>query len=726
MAHFPLPVKTIYLLVFILVFLSPKKVNAATISDTCFTNDNCSNATLITNVVTGSPAVCVDGCNFLAASHFYPGNCQTDSFPTVWFRLKTDATSTHLNISVTSDDFESPFVELYSMMSGCSSIEHVLLSSLNTYCATGANGQLTVVHNIVNANATYLIAVTAYDSQGGNFQLCISTIHDESQCVLSADIDVKSRSFGGDLGGPFLPGETVSVCMNIHSYTAAGNGCQWFQGIIPSFGIGWDPAFFDNTGQPLNPTVNGGPMGDPGNGLYGASTWDWFTDVGYHHTENVLQIGDTDGNGTMEICHSLYEDCPDLGGVTGGCCGPCWLDPGQLLPAGWFAYGINGSCGTPGPPIAVDWGDGNTCGDGMGPWNFCFDLHVKPFPDCLFNEYESDLKLGFIPMSDGETGSWTGGASVCLYDKPPVRYLQTLCGTEVQEEFITLDPLCSGDFFNFLISEPGVNHWYWSMESLAFTNEIKGDGPDQSIINQQIHNSTSMPRQVIVHFKGILDSMGFYLSKDVSFIVYPAINIEGPSSLEICYNRTEPIVIPFFPSGGTGAYSYLWLPSGNTTPDLVIHPPFQSETFTIILTDQNGCSASKDISLVVNQNCFTTDIDPDESNEKPTRDSLLDGGNFINDFIEIRSIIADVELSIKIYPVPAKDLIIIEWTNKMIDFEKLIITDLNGKLLNEIDITGTENALNSARINIQSLHSGVYLLSLLTKSGRHTSKLVKI
>ena len=112
-------------------------------------------------------------------------------------------------------------------------------------------------------------------------------------------------------------------------------------------------------GQPLNATVNGNAIGLLYNGLYGASTWDWFLDVGYHYDNSFLQIGDFDGNGTVDMCHLLYSaDCPAVGGIQGGCCGPCWINSGEILPPGWFAYGINGSCATPGPPISVDWGDG--------------------------------------------------------------------------------------------------------------------------------------------------------------------------------------------------------------------------------------------------------------------------------------------------------------------------------------------------------------------------------
>jgi len=389
------------------------------VTDTCFTNDICETATLIPNVVTDSTVICVDGCNLMAHSESYPGSCSFNFFPTVWYKVITDESATHLNIRVTTVDFDSISIGLVLMESNCSSLTNFL-------CEAGVNGEVEIIDTKIKNSSTYLIAVTAVNSQGGNFQLCLNTVLYQSTCVILSDLEIKSRSFGGNLNGPFLPGETISVCMNVNSYTASGNGCQWFQGLIPVFGDNWDLSSFDEYGQPKSATINGAPIGIVGNGVYGASTWDWFTDIGFHHTNQILQVGDLDGNGTIELCHSLYEDCPDLGGVTGGCCGSCWDDPGDILPPGWFAYGINGTCPDTAHPT-VDWGDGNTCEGGMGPWSFCFDLKVKSFPDCLMSDSLSDLKLGFYTTADGETGAWTGGPSVCINDKPQIRYFKSTC-----------------------------------------------------------------------------------------------------------------------------------------------------------------------------------------------------------------------------------------------------------------------------------------------------------
>ena len=53
-----------------------------------------------------------------------------------------------------------------------------------------------------------------------------------------------------------------------------------------------------------------------------------------------------------------------------------------------------------------------------GPWTFCMELLVRSDADC-----HSDLSVALFTFTDGETGAWSGGPSVCAGDKPLyVRY----------------------------------------------------------------------------------------------------------------------------------------------------------------------------------------------------------------------------------------------------------------------------------------------------------------
>jgi gliding motility-associated-like protein len=573
----------------------------------CFTNDSCTQATVIPDVMSDMPFVCVPGCNLFADPEAFNNACEVGTFPTVWFQVPTDGSATLMNIFVTSDDFDAPTVTLFLQVTDCNSLIQVPMTAGDLPCVVGSNGEAEALGTDVGASSIYYIAVSSLNNVGGEFELCVNTISQASACVTSQNIEITGRSSGGPLEGPFFPGETVSVCMNVNSYTAAGNGCQWFQGLIPRFGNGWDPSSFDADGQPLNATVNGNAIGTAGNGLYGASTWDWFRDADYHHDNTFYQIGDFDGNGSIEMCNILYDpECPNLGGITGGCCGPCWGTPwGDYLPGGWFAYGINGTCGTPGPPVAYDWGDGNSCGGGMGPWAFCFDLIVRPYPDCLDDATTMNLLLGFTTTADGETGSWTGGASVCALDQPASVTLP-MCCTELMEAVEELEPICSDQLFLYVIDEPGVDFWQWTVSSGTVTGALPGSGGPGYVVINTLVNAGTDAETVTYTFLGFAGGACPVFQKEVSIEVYPEITATI-DPLVMCATPTIPYVITPNVMGGSGVYEYLWAPGSESTASITIPNPVNGTQYTVSITDNVGCFGTATVILDV-YSTFPVDI----------------------------------------------------------------------------------------------------------------------
>lgn len=498
-------------------------------------NDLCEFATVIPNVLSDGAFVCITDSNLGALPEDTNNECQIGDFPTVWFQVITDGNATLMNVQVTSDDFDAPTITVFHAIPDCDNLVQIPLTQSNLSCVVGGNGEAEALATDVGSSEVYYIAVSSLYDVGGLFQICVNTISVASACVVQRDIEVTSRSGNGPLTGPFLPGETIGICMNVDSYTASGNGCQWFQGIVPVFGNGWDPSSFDANGQPIGATVNGNAMGVAGNGNYGASTFDWFFDVGYHHTNVFYQVGDLDGNGSVDMCNILYDpDCPNLGGIMGGCCGPCWTNAGDILPPGWFAYGINGSCGTPGPPISVDWGDGNTCGCCMGPWSFCFDLKVRGFPDCNQDSSTRNLELGFFTFADGETGSWTGGASVCALDQP-AKITLPMCCSELTVDNEGLASICSGKVIDYVIDKPDVDYWEWTVNSGNVIGAIGGAGGPGSVIIDTLVNPTEFVEAVEYTFLGFAGGACLVFELTVTVEVYPGIiAIESEKLNSIC------------------------------------------------------------------------------------------------------------------------------------------------------------------------------------------------
>jgi len=573
----------------------------------CFENDDCDMAEVIPNVQSDQPFVCVEGCNLFADPEVFNNACGIGNFSTVWYQVNTDGAATLMNIFVNSDDFEAPTISLFLAINGCATLQPIGLTQSNLPCITGSNGEAEALGTDVGASQTYYIAVSSLNSAGGNFELCVNTISQASACVTSAEIEITSRSSGGPLEGPFFPDETVGVCMKVNSYTAAGNGCQWFQGLVPIFGNGWDPSSFDANGQPNGATVNGNAIGQAGNGLYGASTWDWFTDSDYHHDDQFRQIGDFDGNGTLEICNNLFDpDCPLGAGIMGGCCGPCWGTPlGDILPGGWFAYGINGTCPTPGPPVRVDWGDGNTCGGGMGPWEFCFELQTRPYPDCNEDNSTMNLQLGFVTFADGEVGSWTGGASVCRLDQPLSLTLPMCCDV-LQEAYEELDPICSEQQFVYSIYEDGVDFWQWTVDPGLVTGATPGEGPPGTVIINTLVNNGDDPEIVTYTFLGFAGGACPVFQKEVTIEVYPKIEVTL-EPLVLCATPNEPYTITPDVTGGSGNYEFQWAPGGETTSSIMVPNPINGTVYRVTVTDEVGCFGTAQMAISV-YSTFPVDI----------------------------------------------------------------------------------------------------------------------
>lgn len=696
--------------------------------DTCTVNDICETAISVTDVISDSSYVCLAGCTLGAMPDTLSTTCSMDLLPTVWYKVQTDDRAHLLNVRIRSQDISAVQLSIYRMEGTCSSLQPLLLPLTDTYCRSAWNGTLDLYGLEIDPLTTYVLAVTSDDVIGGSFQICVNTVEERVQCLIKGDIEIITRSSGLGEEEPYIPGEEVSVCMAVKEYqTGHFNGCQWFQGMVPYFGSAWDPSYFDDLGQPSNATINGLPFGDTMNGNYVNATWDWFTDIGYHWTTDTLQIGDIDGNATLDLCSALYEDCLDFGGVTGGCCPVCWTDNGQVLPGGWFAYGINGSCPEKGHPN-VDWGDGNSCVGSMGPWYFCFDLKVKSFPDCLQHDPDEDLRLSYYTKSDGETGAFSGGPSLCVDDKPRIRYLPLSCGTNIQDlESVVLPSLCSGDTLSYILSEPGVIHWYWNMEPRGLSYPSAGNAPNGTQVHSAFYNPSSEPVEITWYLRGSLDSIGTYVSRQVSFVILPGDWGLVDDHLEVCEAVTDSVTYTVKVNGDPDDYTYLWLATGDTASSLTLYAPYQDTSFYIMVTDSNGCSQINQLVVSIDSSCvvFDLDIRYDEANEGKTKINtpLHTIGN-LQTSKQRFNLSNTIQPDVIIQPVPANDNIRVKWSSLPDPPIYLTIMHIDGKALRRFNIF--DSSQNYLDLELTGLASGIYLVVLQSKYSIYTSRFVKM
>lgn len=667
-------------------------------------NDECSGAIDISSIIHPEEGFySIPGTTTDALSESFINTCGIGDFPTVWYKFHV-LNELKLNFSVISSSIFSPSITLYS--GDCSLLIPEELGNTFSSCVTGTNGSVLSINTIVEPGIQYYLAVTSSTSLPGDFTLSVSGVYDGSYCVTDAEIRVVERSEPGNLWGPFKPGERIKVAFDINNYTAADNGCQWFQGIVPTFGNGWEPATFDINGQPENAMINGNPIGLLGNGLYGASTWDWFTDVDYHYDHHSYEIGDFDGNGTLDLCNSLYDaNCSNTGGITGGCCGPCWGTPiGTILPGGWFAYGINGTCGNPGPPIAVDWGDGNSCGFSMGPWRFTFDLLVREREE--IEEGYNKFSIGFKTFADGEVGSWSGNASVCALDDP--QFVEF----DIQIRSLGRDTAAfqTGNRFSYVPDVEGMHMW----TAINLPDEInleKAWTNNGEAMIFLLDSTNQVKDNYEITLVGV-PQFGFGATLDVKFELCPAYTLDLPREIKICKNFPKDIhLVPAIFSN----YNYQWLPGEETSETLSIPALSNLNEVSLKISNAKGCTYF-DTTRIVRENCTIL-----KSNEGQTKLETVIAPALEN-LIENRSTPDKIDFTI--LPNPANESILIDWGGPLEIESQIEIYNLSGQSVKVIQLEPQPERRVS--VDISHFAEGMYTVVMTNARTIQTKRLIKI
>ncbi len=558
----------------------------------CSGNDLCANATSYPTPTTGSPCTPLNGCNIGANPEPGLTGCNFATEEVVWFTFNSDATAGLLSASVVANNpttMSQPSIQIFN--GGCGG--PVPISD----CASGSNGQVTLVNETIAPNQTYLVAVSNVLGEGGYFDLCLQTFADLSACATESNLYVSpgSPSFGSPDNGPYQPGEMVTMCFDLINYHAdqqgVGNNCQWLQGIVPIFGDCWDPTGFD-------PTLSTPPS------LYGGN-WNWHTDITYNTTNPNISIADCDGDGDTDICHITEPGCCNTG-----------TNAGTIIPPGWFAD-MGGSPNN-------TFGDGNCCNCDMGPWSFCFDLVTKPYPECDANPSFTDCSVKVFTFADGETGSWQGGPSICAQDVPQINTASLNCCEGPTVDYQEAE-VCSGEalFFNLTSNQPNVVYNWTVTPTDAPPNPniygaFSGSGPT---INQTLTNDTGAPVTVIYTVSGTNTTEGCVGFPTEFFVtVYPTLEVTVPNVLPVCAGECADIEA--FITGGSGTYiSYMWdqgVTSGAPTANVC---PTTTTTYSVTVTDLLGCTGEGSVTVAANSGLII-DITP-----APAIESCIDFNN---------------------------------------------------------------------------------------------------
>lgn len=355
--------------------------NPAPISN-CVDNEDCASASVVTLNAPDAGQVCLTDCNTGATPglDFSGSNtfCEDQLNETVWYEFTTDALAATIDINLSSSNLSDPE---YSLFQGSSCVSPWTLIS----CNEGTGGTASILGLPIAPNTTYVLAISDATGDEGNFSLCLEQHADNSACNTNDALVVTATSFGSPLNGPYLPGEVVSFCYSINGWIANATGCNYLQGIVPTFGDCWDATSFNVQGQPTVTTAlvtNGLTL--PSGAACG--TWAW------------QPAGSVDYN---------LPGPSNLGLVAGDDVGPGWFFTTTYQAHGGdpdLSYGDHDICtGAAASCSAMGWtGD---CADQVDVWTVCFDLIAKSSAACVSGD--TDCTVSIKTYADGEIGVWT-------------------------------------------------------------------------------------------------------------------------------------------------------------------------------------------------------------------------------------------------------------------------------------------------------------------------------
>lgn len=445
--------------------------------DACSTQLLCQQDSTLSNELfppANDELICAGGCiaGLGSGPDFIQGSCSDFIHPTAYFKLYTDTTADLLTLSVLSNDFNKPHIALLRT-GNCTSFTQVA-------CAEGSEGYVLITYIDVQPLTTYIVAVSDVDGNLGSFELCATSV-DVEFCNQQDRIYVNSASLGSPLSGPFLPGERVQICYELQDWNKLD--CNGFQGLIPTFGPGWDPEGFNPFGMPIEidsllmPVANG--------------FWDWY------------KVGD--------VHYNVNNPIAGYGG-------------GQGMAPGWYFTNLDDVPPNDGPDQTT--GDIDDCQPTNDMWKVCFTLPVED--EC---ETNMDLSISMRTFSDGELGVNTSLA--CAYDQEETLNIGMVCCINPTVLNIAERSVCSGDT---LILFPETNILPPVTYSWGANADPGVEGATNALDQNSFHQILTNETDGILDVEYLLWAEGINcVSEAISFVVhvYPKptsrITISGPS-----------------------------------------------------------------------------------------------------------------------------------------------------------------------------------------------------
>ncbi len=242
-------------------------------------------------------------------------------------------------------------------------------------------------------------------------------------------------------------------------------------------------------------------------------------------------------------------------------------------------------------------------------------------------------------------------------------------------------------------------------------------------------------------------------------IVDPPLTVNIPNSYAVLFGDPNTVYMGYgpdgifltaMPQGGTkfpyNNYSYQWSNGANSRTIWVSHPSVGTHTFSVVVTDAMGCSATDEITINVKDVrcgpqlnkvavCFNNRLGQTNYCLKPSEAffALLWGGKLgscgelltsVQSGKIQESVANHLEKSIQVYPNPAKNTIRVLLNSYPSGQYEVGIWDMNGKKINQKSVYVQQSNYQMV-FNLENQASGIYLIRVSGKEGTQTYKVVK-
>lgn len=120
--------------------------------------------------------------------------------------------------------------------------------------------------------------------------------------------------------------------------------------------------------------------------------------------------------------------------------------------------------------------------------------------------------------------------------------------------------------------------------------------PSTSLNNPSIYNPVASPTATITYTVQVSNSFGCSSTDQIIVSVYPQLNVNAGNDVDVCAGSAVNLSV-------TGGVSHSWLPISGLSNPTIANPsasPSATTLYTVSVTDNNGCSSTDDVLVLVN------------------------------------------------------------------------------------------------------------------------------